>query len=142
MNTKIQKILIIFSIIILLFSTLNFAEAWYTKIGELTFFVSVHTHYVGGCIGAVIPHVNLGVNKGSQELVNLHIAQYQKGGSSCLGIYSTGKVHFCWNICWGNYWTWLYYIALAISICLAAYLIYLSWSILVWIARVALSFIF
>lgn len=138
MNTKIKKFLIAFLITILLFSTFDFANAWYTKLpGGLTLFTSMHTHYLGGCIKTVAPHVNLGINKGSQELVNLHLAKW----NSCFGIYSTGKVSFCWKICWGNYWTWVYYIALALSICLAAYFIYLSWSIFIWIAQIVLSFI-
>ena len=141
MKTKILSAA--FLILVLLFSVFNFVEAKELfRIGDLVFWGSAGTHYLGGCIQTKASHVNLGANKGSQELVNLHIAKYQKGGKSCLGIYSTGRISFCWEICWGNYWTWLYYTALALSICLTVYLIYLSWSILVWIARIALGFIF
>lgn len=153
-----KKIFIIISLVLLFSVSVIYTQSvyaaqrpdnikWRKDIGNLHFHIS--NPDVGRCGWCTIPpwrsdivHTNVVLSiKGVKELMNLHIGKYSSTGKDrCLVIYNSHWPSICWNICYGDFGTWQYFVILALTTILAALGIYIAWNILSIIPALALAF--
>lgn len=68
--------------------------------GSYSAIFSLKTHYVGGCIKRIVPHVWFLISKKGRQnpIYDLHIAAWRQEGKICAGVYITPS-GWCKTIC-------------------------------------------